>query len=130
MKQINLDKNLDSNDPLIKDDGDYEINLNGYTIDTTGAIVAFWPDGEEQEEVPFNGPVELADVLITQEQISPCFSSYAASYSFGLGNEEVECFVETATHRFADGEIDIVELFTSKTHLSNNPLRALSCGSY
>ncbi|MEC7985172.1 MAG: DUF1588 domain-containing protein [Myxococcota bacterium] len=91
--------------------GRYRADENGYTIDATGSIVAFWPTGEDQPAVPFDGPIELADVLVTQEQINPCFSAYAASYSFGLGNEEAECFVETATHQFASGDIDIVELF-------------------
>jgi|GEM_PF-1015756 len=91
--------------------GRYRADENGYTIDTTGSITAFWPTGEEMEDQLFDGPSQLADVLVQQERIAPCFSSYAASYSFGVGNEEASCLVHDATTQFANGDIDIVELF-------------------
>lgn len=109
--------------------GRYRADENGYTIDSTGSIAAFWPTGEESEPIDFDGPSELADVLTEQERIAPCFSSYAASYSFGVGNEEASCFVHDATTQFVDGDIDVVSLFiqfAASEHFSMRTHNALS----
>jgi hypothetical protein len=85
---------------------------NGFDIDDSGIIVAL-RGGEE--DVPVQGPTELASALADRETVGACFGAFYASFSFGFDQKDSACLVSTPREQLAAGDLSLLEFFTSIT---------------
>lgn len=89
--------------------GRYRSDENGFPIDDSGTVVGLGTT----EDIPFVGPVELAEALAAAPVVSECVTAQMASFAFGMSTESTECIVDGPAEQMANGEIGMVEAFVA-----------------
>jgi len=87
--------------------GRFRADENGHEIDDTGEIVSLRLGQANQA---FHGPTELADELADSEEAAHCFTTFFASYTYGLDEDETRCLANDLAGQFRTGEITASQL--------------------
>ena len=87
--------------------GRFRADENGHEIDDTGSIVGYYAVEDTQA---FHGATALGDALANGEEAAHCFTTYFASYTYGLDEDQTRCLADDLATQFHTGEITAAQL--------------------
>ncbi len=85
--------------------GRYRAKEGKFDIDDSGVVT-----GTSAGDLPFRGPTELAQALARLPETNDCLAAYAATFTFGVSQENAACLVRGATADLRAGA-SVVDFF-------------------
>jgi hypothetical protein len=87
--------------------GRYRASEGPFPIDARGAIVGLG------EDLPIDGPRELAEALAGLPETAVCVGSFLASHAYGLDHHDTSCLVTSLGEALAAGELGLVDFYVA-----------------
>jgi len=95
--------------------GAFRSEENGMPIDATGEVVRI---DAETAPMPFDGPRELAQILVDSPVVSACVIHHYVRFTTGREvTEEDECTIETLTDQLVENDWSLHEMFIDRVRL-------------